>query len=504
MRNDTSQGRDTLYSDDEPRTCTDLPPAPEGWNGDVGFERFESRTDLERTRPRVRMYRLERMEELLDRLGGSDPRIPIVHIAGSKGKGSTSAYTASLLASSGYTVGLYTSPHVCGYRERFTVVPPGYAVGEPVSPTVAAEASRIVEGGARYEDALGKASYRVWRVVEQLIAEGAPEDDLPTTFELLTALAFVFFPAVGCELIVLETGLGGRLDATNVCRPAVCGITRIEREHTEYLGGTIPEIAREKAGIIKEGVPIVCADQRPEALGVIARVAKERRAPIHVIAGSALERTDETPDSDQPPWWNPPIGVDIAGVRSTLRPRMIGSVQGKNIAQAAAIYTTLAASGVVHSASRERLLRALEVCRLPGRGELIGDLFLDGAHTPESVAADVSGYTRRYGVGVRVPVILGIVAGKDIEGIARTLASIAPRVIVSRPGRFKPGDPEDVARRVAAQSTAAQPITVELVPDPSEALAKARTLRPDGAEVPPILVTGSFYMVAEIRRLVLS
>ncbi|MFP4211821.1 MAG: bifunctional folylpolyglutamate synthase/dihydrofolate synthase, partial [Alkalispirochaeta sp.] len=245
---------------------------PPGWNADEVFRRFESRTNLERTQPQLRLYRLERMEQLLRRLGSPERRLPVVHVAGSKGKGSTSSYIASLLAASGYTVGLYTSPHVRGYRERFAVIPPGRAVGELSAP------SAITEGGDRYEHALAEAGYELWRVVESMLAEGTDEDELPTTFELLTALAFLFFPRIPCDRVVLETGLGGRLDATNVCRPEVSVITRIELEHTDYLGDTIARIATEKAGIIKEGIPVITAAQRPEAAEVFERIARERSA----------------------------------------------------------------------------------------------------------------------------------------------------------------------------------------------------------------------------------
>ena len=496
-------------------------PMTANWTGDTAFAWFESRTNLERLQPQLRMYRLERMETLLRRLNSPETTVPVVHIAGSKGKGSTSAYIASLLAASGHRVGMYTSPHVRGYRERFTVLPPGYAVGEPV-PSSTPE-SALVEGGSAYEDALARESYRIRLVVEEMAREGTADDDLPTTFELLTALAFLFFPALGCDRIVLETGLGGRLDATNVCLPEVAAITRIEREHTDYLGETIGEIAREKAGIIKPGVPVVCAAQRPEAYDLIRRVAEERNAPfvaVEEVPFSPLETAESPAEQPESPWRgrvavparllagdNPagdnPAGDDPAGGTTVLRPAMIGTVQQKNIIQALTVYRLLADRGVVHPAPPETLRRAVETCRLPGRGEVIDGVFLDGAHTPESVATVVQAYRQRFGDPLNIPVILGIVAGKDVEGIAAALKPVASVVIVSTPGRFKPGDPQNVADRVAAAG-----LTVDFQPDHEKALqvardaqAKTATADNDGA-APPIPVTGSFYMVAEIRRLV--
>ncbi len=481
------------------------------WNADRAFEYFESRTNLERLQPQLRLYRLERMENLLARLGSPETSLPVVHIAGSKGKGSTSAYIASILAAAGHTVGIYTSPHVTGYRERFTVLPPGRTVGEPVPP--ADEWASLVEGGYLYEDTLSRESLRIREIVETLAAEGTPEDDLPTTFELLTALAFLFFPAVGCDRLVLETGLGGRLDATNVCRPQVVAITRIEREHTDYLGETIPEIAGEKAGIIKRGIPVVCAAQRPEAYRVIRQKAVEQQAPLVDVEDQPQLQSDPGPGG---PWRGQAVlprrlfctdsdngdnGSDVI----PLRPAMVGTVQRKNILQALHVYRNLVERNLLEPAVVDAVVRAINECRLPGRGEIIEDVFLDGAHTPESVAAVVAAFGERYGPHVSVPVILGIVAGKDVEGIARALRPLASPVIVSTPGRFKPGDPQNVAHRVASEGLA-----VRYMPDHRNALLTARTIRDtsiagtsDG-EIPPILVTGSFYMVAEIRRLVVS
>jgi len=488
-------------------------PVPPGWDGDEVFRRFESRTNLERTQPQLRLYRLERMEQLLHRLGSPERRLPVVHVAGSKGKGSTSAYIASLLAASGFTVGLYTSPHVTGYRERFTVIPPGKAVGDAL-PTTEPAATAITEGGERYEQALAEAGYELWRVVETMLAEGTDEDELPTTFELLTALAFLFFPRVPCDWLVLETGLGGRLDATNVCRPEVSVITRIELEHTDYLGDTIAKIAAEKAGIIKEGIPVVSAVQRPEAAEVFERVARERSAPLTVVhdvpayaAGDdqATAPGEANRDADAPPantvsWRGDPLVLPEWAGGNTVIPRMIGAVQRLNIAQALAVYRLLTGRGTVPAAPATAIAAAIGRCALPGRGEIAGDLFLDGAHTPESVSAVVAAYRRRFGADVQVPVILGVVAGKDVEGIAAALRDIAPRVIVSTPGSFKPGDPADVADRVRRGGA-----EVELIPGAEDALERARELRETTAfPAAPILVTGSFYMVAELRRRVIS
>jgi dihydrofolate synthase/folylpolyglutamate synthase len=477
------------------------------------FARFESRTNLERTTPQLRMYRLERMVALLERLGNPQTTLPVVHLAGSKGKGSTAAYTASVLAASGLTVGLYTSPHVRSYRERFLIIPQNSFVGadepegEPTPPEdgPGLPATQRSDAAVRpepvvtppHERALLTQGTRVWAEVEAMMAEGTPEDELPTTFELLTALAFCYFPAAGCDWIVLETGLGGRLDATNVCRPALTMITRIEIEHTEYLGTTRREIAGEKAGIIKPAVPVMLAPQHPEADAVFRTVAAERNAPLRDVMPLPA-----APASEPPPRKGSAVAVAEAVYLppwtggSVVSPAMLGEVQRVNIAMALAGYRELVDAGAVPMADTAAIHAAIAGTRLPGRGERIGDLILDGAHTEESALQLAATMKTLLPDGARVPVILGIVAGKNVEAITAALAPIALVFIVSRPGRFKPGDPLEVARRAV---TAEREIVIE--EEPSAALERARSLRPAGLRH-PILVTGSFYMVAEIRRLV--
>ncbi|HKK49162.1 MAG TPA: hypothetical protein VJ932_08690 [Alkalispirochaeta sp.] len=446
------------------------------------FQQFESRTNLERTTAHLRLYRLERMIDLLSRLGEPQGERPTVHLAGSKGKGSTAAYLTSLLVASGRTVGLYTSPHITSYRERFTIHrPPHIGNDDPAEADLRTYEDRILVEQGR----------RIWAVVESMIANDVPEDDLPTTFELLTALAFCYFPAVGCDWIVLETGLGGRLDATNVCHPIATIITRIELEHTDYLGDTRAAIAGEKAGIIKDRIPVILQPQHPEADPVFRRVAAERNAPVYPVEPLA-PATPTTADDERPavllPGW--------AGA-ATVVPAMLGSVHRTNIAAALEAYRYLTTKGLITAATPEAIAQAVATTRLPGRGELIDDIILDGAHTVESAAALADTVARMLPVGTRIPVILGVVAGKNVEGIAGELARIASVFIVSRPGRFKPGDPVDVARRVAAAGH-----ETILEESATQALAEARHRR--GSAPHPIIVSGSFYMVAEIRRLVVS
>ena len=446
------------------------------------FSAFESRTNLERTTTHLRFYRLERMEALLTRLENPHRAIPVVHIAGSKGKGSTAAYTTSLLAAGGLTVGLYTSPHIESYLERFMVIPPGVAVGEGDPSEISPPNARILLEQGR----------RVWGVVEELITQGVSPDDLPTTFELLTALAFCYFPAVGCQWIVLETGLGGRLDATNVCLPALTIITRIELEHTDYLGTTLPRVAGEKAGIIKRGAPLIYAPQEREVEQVLLSTARDRDVPVREVEPlSKCSGRDGALSGERVllprRWEKRPISLS-----------MIGPVHRTNAAVALMAIETLIENGRIAPINVPAVVHAVETTHLPGRGEMIEGILFDGAHTTESARSITASIV---GAGIPlgdIPVILGVVAGKNVEGIVRHLSRVTNSIIVSRPGRFKPGDPQDVLRRTRAYG-----LDATLLEEPHAALDEAR--RRTAAKGTPgglIVVTGSFYMVAEVRRVV--
>ncbi|MFO8042773.1 MAG: hypothetical protein R6U25_06210, partial [Alkalispirochaeta sp.] len=332
--------------------------------------------------------------------------------------------------------------------------------------------------------------------------------------------------------------------ATNVCRPTATVITRIELEHTDYLGDTRAAIAGEKAGIIKEGIPLILQPQHPEADPVIRAVAAEWGAHVYSVTPleSALETaaaaettpaaaettpaaetapataettlaaetapaTAATPAAAPPPRASAPASAPLADRPAVALPQwvgappivpaMLGSVHRTNIATALETYRYLTTAGYVPIASPAEIAAALAATRLPGRGEVIGDVILDGAHTVESAAALAATIRDMLPAGVRVPVILGVVAGKNVEGIVQELSVVTSIFIVSRPGRFKPGDPLETARRVAEAGYESV-----LEEDPERALAEARRRR--GGAPYPILVSGSFYMVAEVRRLVLS
>ncbi len=435
------------------------------------FTFIENFTNLERSLGKsMRPYRLDRMKILLKLFDNPHRAFNTVHIAGSKGKGSTGVYIASILSAAGYKTGLYTSPHVESYTERITLA--GRDIGDDV----------IIHSVETIERKLAdKSGYKL------------PGNSDPTTFELLTLSAMLSFRTAGCTWAAIETGIGGRLDATNLVEPEVTVITPIELEHTEILGTTIPEIAAEKGGIIKAGVPVFSSLQHPEAEEVLRWIATERNAPFVSISDrllSADTKSDTASTIAELRWSD--------GRSESFRLRMHGRVQADNAALGALVADHILESlRVPQSKRRDARRKGIESALLPGRMEIIGSapmIVLDAAHTPASVARLADSFTSMF-PSPRV-LVFGSVLGKNQEAMSDVLAPLFDHIVISTPGTFKKSDPaavfESFARRHAG---------VVLERDPSEAF---RTAIERGGGTAPILVTGSFYMIGEIRGLALE
>ncbi len=444
------------------------------------FSFIEERTNLESRGGLTRAYRLERMEQLMEELDRPGIRIPTIHIAGSKGKGSTAIILTALLRAAGYTTGLYTSPHLHDYRERIRVYD-------------AAGTSAKTPGGRNLDARILEFGRTLHALVKARSHSGKSGLELPTTFELLTVLAFLIFDAAGCDFIVLETGLGGRLDATNVCEPVATVITPIELEHTDYLGGTVAAIAGEKAGIIKPGVPLFLAPQHPEAMEVILRTAEQRNAPI--FRSSEMEIPER-------------VSLPVVGKRQQMNVALALLTATETLKNRSSVPTTI---------DPQRLLaRALPLVELPGRGEVLHfgalTLVLDGAHTEQSITQLVESLIESGMTPVNL--IFSAVEGKNARAMAVALAPITKRVHVTRAGTFRKSDPDDLAR--SWRRAAPEHVPVEVYSDPIAALnaflpGSSRQYLPPSPSGPlspppsgPIVVTGSFYLVAEVRRYVLQ
>ena len=424
-------------------------------------------------------FKLGRMQWLLEQLGNPHLQLPCVHITGTKGKGSTAAMTASILRAAGYRTGLFTSPHIRRFEERLTV--------NNVEPTPG-EIVGLVD--------------QVRRVLAQ--AEGTSGREL-TFFEITTALAWLHYLKQGADIVVLEVGVGGRLDSTNLCRPDVCVLTSISRDHLRLLGGTLPAIAAEKAGIAKSGVPFLCGPIDRASAEVVSRVCAEEQAPLsRVVTNTEHDRACGTEIwiRQQQRRLNPD------GLRFTtfdlktpwrehrgLRTSLPGEHQTANTALA------VAACDVVHDRGRKVLAsaisRGLREVEWPMRIEPVGRrplVILDAAHNEASIIAlcdavtDVKARQRT--------VIFGSSSDKEAAAMLQILDRHFDRIILTRyinnPRAWTVEDLTQLAREHVSQ---AQISTAES-PEATWRLIKESAQRED-----LICITGSFFLAAEFREL---
>lgn len=426
-------------------------------------------TDLERRGMTAAPLGLERIRTLVRQLGDPHTRYPSVLIAGTKGKGSTAAMLERALRTAGYRTGLYTQPHLHAIRERIQVN------GAPVSPQEFAATLSTVR-----------------REVDR--AGGCMAET--TLYEVTTALALLHFAQAAVDAAVIEVGLGGRLDATNIVPAQVSVLTSISFDHMDVLGSTLTAIATEKADIIKMGQPCVSAPQPPEAMAVIQHVAHARQAPLHIATENAA-RWEQRGDR-----W------DLHTARGTIadvRPALRGAHQRLNAAVMATVADVLHERSVLRidlSAVREGIERVV----WPGRFEVAGDhpvFVLDGAHNVESAVRLRETLLAECG-GLPIVLVLGIAADKDIPGIVAELcgprlhgpahgSALPVRAVVATRARHpRAADPSAIAELVRATG-----VLVETADTVADAMGRARELAGPQAAV---VVTGSLYTVAEARE----
>ena len=400
-------------------------------------------------------FGLERIRAVLAALGNPQDRLSIVHIAGTNGKGSTCAMIESGFRAAGLRTGLFTSPHLAAPTERIRIV------GGTVS-------------AARFADAFN----RVHAVVEDLLTHEAI-DFHTTYFETVTAMAFVIFAEEELDRVVLEVGLGGRLDATNVVRPSLAVITPIDFDHESFLGRGIESIAAEKAGILKPSVPAVFARQRPEATAVLDR----RAAELGILVTRAADAPPQHLSLDARG-----SSFDLAGdAPLAIRCPLAGEHQADNAVTAA---LALTASGV----GRRAIETGIAAAQWPGRLERIRErplILLDGAHNP-SAARAVAAYITRFYAGARLRLIFGIMRDKAAAEIAAILFPLAWQVIVTAPRQSRALAPESLRAVADHPNLLCTPVL-------EEALRLLAVARPDDV----ILITGSLFLVAEARALLL-
>ena len=429
---------------------------------DYLFERTDYEKE-ENLRYNVTTFSLDRMKKLLSLLGDPHDKIPTVHIAGTKGKGSTATMLARMLEANDYSVGLYTSPHVQHLHERITI-------------------NSEMINDAEMRGLLN----RVYAPVEKL-----SKNDPPTFFEIMTAIAFMHFVDKSVDIAVIETGLGGRLDSTNVINPEVVGITSLSIDHQLQLGETIDSIALEKAGVLKPGVPAITVQQDPAAMQVLKLQASSVKAPLSITGGDIdFSHRFETSREHGP-------HTRVCLTTSTskfehLRVPLHGKHQAINCGLALAMLDKLKTLG--YEIDNNKISEGLDKVSLPGRMEMIYNdprIMIDAAHNAASIRALI------HAIGQNIPydsmvVIFGCNSDKDVNGMLRELQYGADKVIFTRSNSAKAVSPIDLSDMYTEMCGK----MCQYAPSLGQALQLANSAV---TKEDLICITGSFYLIGQAK-----
>lgn len=401
---------------------------------------------------------LDRLRILASRLGNPQDKLKFIHISGTNGKGSTAAFLAGILKSAGYTTGMYTSPFILRINEQVRIN------GQEISDDEFAQYVTIVKAAA-----------------DKMADEGL---DHPTQFEVLTAMSFLYFYEKMCGVVILEAGMGGRLDATNIITESLVSvITKISFDHMDFLGNTLPKIAYEKAGIIKQGGNVVLYPQEEEALDTIKEVAKNLGAEIFYT--DPKEITNISIRRGQLSFMHRVYGK--------LQTSVTGVHQVNNAA--VAIKTVEVLNNIGFTIEREAVVRGFNDARWPGRFELIStepDFYIDGGHNPDGIRSLVETFKIIY-PGKKASIIIGVFKDKDFENMAFELSTIAKRFIAVTPGNPRALPAENLAGILLKYCK-----NVEYNVTIKEAVEKILSSAPKD-EI--IIATGSLSYIGQVRNM---
>ena len=403
---------------------------------------------------------LERMNTLLDKLGNPQDGLKVIHVAGTNGKGSICRYVYEVLQAGGYKTGLYTSPFLEVFNER-------------------------IEFDGKYisDEDLDLYTNKVIAKAKEMVDEG---HESPTEFEIVTAIAFLYFQEMKADYVVLEVGLGGTGDSTNVVKkPLACIIASISLDHTDRLGNTIEAIAREKAGIIKAGCPVISSTDRPEALAVFAEKCAELKAELYDTSKAAPTIRREELDGTT-------FAVEIFGQAQEIKIGMLGKHQVQNAVAALTALRLLQKNGTI-KLSDEAILAGFARAKQIGRFEVMETnpyVIIDGAHNPDGSKVLREAIEKHF-PGKKILMVTGILADKDIDEVFENFTSITKDFVVTEPNNPRKMNAEELAAQISAKGG-----NCIIQKNPADAVAYAKSLY---SEYDLILFTGSLYLIGEIR-----
>lgn len=412
-----------------------------------------------------RNFNLTRMGRLLTGLDNPHRQLRCVHIAGTKGKGSTAIMLASMLSHAGLKTGLYVSPHMVDVRERIQI-----------------------NGQMIPEHDLTRLLNKLAGVVRKM------PGDAPTYFEILTAVAFKYFADAPVDVAIIETGLGGRLDSTNVIKPEVCGITSISMDHMAQLGGSLDKIAEEKAGIFKAGVPVISVPQPASVAATLRKAAERTRAPL-LFTGEDIEFSYRFESSREV---GPHTRVSLTSGSSRFEHLMVpmpGDHQAINCGLALSLMAVLKEKGL--TVDDQAAIEGLAKAYLPGRMEIVHDsprIMLDGAHNAASIEALMRAIGQNIAYDSMV-VIFGCRTDKDITGMLGFIRLGADKVIFTSTGSPRSADPAELAAQYVEQTGKMAQVADDL--EEALSIAERAVTRED-----LICVTGSFYLAGRAKRII--
>jgi dihydrofolate synthase/folylpolyglutamate synthase len=406
-------------------------------------------------------FGLDNIRFLLQKLGNPQQTYPSIHIAGTNGKGSTAQFITSILIASGYRVGTYTSPHLIDFCERIQID------AAPVSKEMIAEGISLIRH----------------HITADMISE-QQQQFLPTYFEVSTALAFWCFAQSGIDIAIVETGMGGRLDATNVLDPIISVITNIALEHQEYLGDTLQEIAAEKAGIIKHGRPLVLGEREPDQIHFFQRLCQQKQAEFYPVTGK-LEIKNEQKDG---------VCFHIRGKDkhyNDLKISLLGHFQAENAHLAVRVWEVLNRLG--WEIPLENMRAGLQSAKWPGRMHLLQEkplVVADGAHNPQAAALLMKNIRQFFNFN-RLFLIFGCMRDKDILEIINNFLTPAERIILTRSKNDRAEQPEKILHLIDPKYQAKTTVIQNTQQAVDRALAEAKI-------EDLLLITGSLYVVGDI------